>query len=246
MANNTHLDALGKVIDEIRETISTAISSRSKAALAIAPLVNELFDSYDELRKTLAALSGQVQIILTDSGRVPAQRSRDAAAVVATSRASANSNLGVMRSAAEKIVKILVPMAMPPRPVMDAGRVAERSRLEIEWRMVLDAVPVDELFSRLERLLRDAVVAGDELAVWGLSSSGWVGLYLETRGVKLRVGQWNERSSELAAGVLGDDARAARELLETVDNARYNLATAVQYAEHFVRYGFDAVTVMAR
>ena len=29
-------------------------------------------------------------------------------------------------------------------------------------------------------------------------------------------------------------------------NARYNLATAVQYAEHFVRYGFDAITVVVR
>ena len=69
---------------------------------------------------------------------------------------------------------------------------------------------------------------------------------METRGLQLRNGQWNERSSELAAGVLGDDARAARELLEAVDSAKYNLATAVKYAEHFVRYGFDAVTVVAR
>jgi len=258
MAETSQIATLADVVAKVKASTDKALASArysllnpaassqgSAAARAIVAPLDDFYNQFDQMRSTLADVAGKVRITLTDPAFVPAQREKDAAALVAAARASAQANLAAMKVDAERIVNMLRPVALPSRPTADAVQVAELSRRESQLRMVLDSLASDEVIARLEQLLRDAVAHHDDLAVWHLTSSGWPALYLESRGLRPWVALWDQSSSSIAAGVLGDDAAVARQLLDAVDNADYNLATALLAADHFVRFAFDGLTLVA-
>ena len=242
MANPNYLDTLVGVVDKVREQTDKAIGSKSAPAVAITPSLLEFFAAFDQMRDALSYVAGKASVALTAFGRAPAQAQRDAAAVVATGRTSALGDLARMRVASANIVRILTELAMPKRPAMDSTQVAELSRFEGSVRMVLDSLETGDVIARFDRFLSDAVVHGDQLKVWQLTSSGWSGLYLETRGLSDWIPGWNERASEIAGGVLGQDAKLARELLEAMENSQYNLLAAIQAAEFWIRQAFNAIS----
>ncbi len=258
MAETSQLTTLTEVVAKVKASTDKALDGArysvlhpdiavqygSAPARAIVGPLDDFYGQFDEMRSTLADVAGKVRTTLTDPALVPAQREKDAAALVAAARTSAQANLAAMKVDADRIVNTLRPLAMPPRPTPDAVQVAELTRREQQLRMVLDSLATDDVIARLEQLLREAVAHHDDLAVWHLTSSGWPALYLESRGLRSWVGQWDQASSSIAAGVLGEDAAAARQLLDAVDNADYNLATALLAADHFVRFAFDGLTLV--
>lgn len=259
MGETNPLATLVGVVDRVRESTTKAMgdasysvlhpdiagkSTASPAALSIVATLNDFYANFDQMIATLTKVAGAVQVTMTNPALVPAQRDKDAASLVTVARTSAQHNLTQMTADADKIVRTLTPMAMPPRPPMDATQIAELARRESSIRMLLDSVGTNDLIARLERMLRDAVTAGDTLAVWHLTASGWAELYLESRGLAAWITQWAVSSSEIAAGLLGADAKAARQLLVAVDGSDYNLRTALQAAEFWLRMAFDRLTLV--
>ena len=235
------LQQLIGVVDRVRSNTSRVMIGDSAPVVTVRPLLASLFSNFDELTASLSGLVGKVALVLTDPRWAPAEAARQARELVDGARGDLDVNLQAMRAAADTAIARLVPLGVPARPEpIDAVQVAELTRREGQYRMLLDGLQITELLPRLVRLLREAVAAGDAVAVWHLAGTDWAELYLESRGTPERSAQWCQQAADLLIPALGQDGRIARQLLDVFEG-QYGLRAVLQVAETYVHHRLDDI-----
>ena len=240
MAEADPLNTMLEVIDRVHRGLATVYDDTSAPARFARPLIQQFFTEADAFRAELADVAGRAAIVATDPRWAETERRRQLDEIITASRATVDQHLAAMSDLARQITEGLAGASTPRRPEpVDALQYAEIGARESRMRLVLDSLPADDVIDRLEQYLREAVLAGDQLGVWHLTSSGWADAVLEARGVAQRV-VWSQRAAEIAEPALGPDALFAARLLAAV-NAQYGLQAAIVAGRHAVRIRLDDV-----
>lgn len=232
---------LVQVIDECRlrlgpisSAVYNSVIGHDRPVHQIAADVRGLFEDFDPVPNLVDQAAVQITAIMADPALTDEGKRQKIAPIAAAARTAATAAVQSMTTRRDRVLSALRQMVRLPRPTpVDAVQVAEIGRLHEGWKLVLDALPADEVPTRLEQFAAEAARRGDALELWAISTDDWPLRYCESRGLAARAPHVSSMIAEAVRPSLGETSSEAAELLAVLESER-GIEAAVHVASHLV------------
>jgi len=238
-------DVITGVFTSLRRVVPTQPTSDEPAAIVTArPQVAELEARWATIRDIVdQRRRSELLAIVNDATLVPAERVRRRDQVLADMATTVDGALDDIERIGATLRDAMTRVGQPPRGAVDAASEARLTNLKADAKMTLDAIRGEaDIAARLMQFLREAIAAGDYLAVWLFGTAPWPRLYLEARGAPERAAIWDiEAGRVLDAASPTSNAAAARAVLTSLDGAT-GLLALVLAVRKWARYTFEQTT----
>jgi hypothetical protein len=239
------LVTIGGVITKIRGRVDEAVAAvpSDTAAAAVTNLIaaasRRVFTAWDDVDPILHTFASDVGEVRGNGRMTPATKRDDISALTATVNSRLGALVDTMTSEAAGTVVTLNRFDRFPRPQpVDADQHGALAALHGKWTMVLDRIDAGAARARIVRFVTDALVGGDELAVWALVSDDWTTLYAESRGIEIEL--LLQDINRATAPHIGPQAAEARRLRRVVDDG-YCLTAVGPTASRYTAMGVDHI-----